>query len=149
MFLKKKGVSPLIATVLLLAFAVALATVIIQLDFLGKCKLSDVHISELKNGAPRICYNENAKTIELFMMNEDKKDIVGFKIRASGMRDTLNIESIPIALGQNEEKKLSFNYDIETYGKIVELKILPQVNSSNRIEECEIKDEVTSIPVCS
>ncbi len=146
---KKKGVSPLIATVLLLAFAVALATVVIQLEPFGKCKLTNVQISKLSNGQPRICFNEKTKTVEFFVTNGDKKAIIGFKIRASGIRDTLNIGNIPITLGQNEEKKVTFNYDVDTYGKIVELKIIPLINVSNRPMDCEIKGEITSIPLCS
>jgi len=144
----KKGVSPLIATVLLLAFAVALSTVIIQIYPAGTCKLSGVNPS-IVGSTQRICFNNVSKEVEVFIENKDKLDVVGFKIKASGSRDTLNIEHIALRLNQNEEKKLKFGYDELTFGKIVGLEIFPQVNKSNSIEDCEMKDNIIQIPLCS
>jgi len=143
----KKGVSPLIATVLLLAFAVALATVVINIYPSGKCNLADVGIATI-NGKQRICYDESSKDIKVFMENKGKNDILGFKIRVSGETDTLNIEHISLKLQQNEEKKMTFEYDVDTYGQILDLEIFPMVNVSGRPIECELKKPVSSVPIC-
>jgi len=61
---QKKGVSPLIATVLLLAFTVSLITVVIQLNpFSDVCSELDLKIKE------NICFNNNAKEIQMKLIN--------------------------------------------------------------------------------
>jgi len=143
----KKGVSPLIATVLLLAFAVALATVIVQIYPSGECNLKGVQVSSV-NGAQRICFNQANKEVEMFIENMDKKDIIGFKIKAAGELEVLNIEHIPLRVKQKEEKKLRFAYDDLTYGKIVSLEVFPQINKSNQPHDCEMSGSIVSIPLC-
>jgi len=142
----KKGVSPLIATVLLLAFAVALATVIIQLEPFNKC-VSKVNV-KTNNGVQRICYNVDSGQIELFIVNNDKKEVNGFKVIVSATKEPLNIGRIALNIGQNEEGKLRFDFDPEKHGEIMGIKIFPQINRSNRIEECEMPDEILSVPLC-
>jgi len=145
--MEKKGVSPLIATVLLLAFAVALATVIIQLEPFGKCSLTSVDVSRI-NEVPRVCFNEGKGDIEVFIENKDKKNVVGFRVQASGSNNTLNIENIDLQIGQNQEEKLIIQYDLINYGKLVGLKLYPKINSSNRIQECKIKEDIVAFPSC-
>jgi len=140
--LTKKGVSPLIATVLLLAFAVALATVIIQIDWFEDC---NVEIDSV-NGQQRICYNENTKMIEVFINNNDKKNIAKFKITASGS-EVLNSEHA-LNIGSNEQGKLLVEYDKESYGELVKLNIYPIMNVSNDMKKCELSEEITVIPLC-
>jgi len=142
----KKGVSPLIATVLLLAFAVALATVIIQLEPFSKC-VSKVNIKTI-DGKQRICYNEDSGQIEVFVVNNDKKAVTGFKVTVSATKEPLNIGSIALHIGQNDEGKLRFPFDPETHGEIVGINLFPQINASNRIEECQMSDEILSVPIC-
>jgi flagellin-like protein len=144
---QKKGVSPLIATVLLLAFAVALATVIINLDPFGMCNLKNTEISKI-NDNQRVCYNNKTQEIELFITNGDKKNIIGFQIKASGEKNTLNIEDAEIMINQNEEKKLSIEFPFENYGKPVGLELHPWINSSNRRIKCNLNEEVFAIPDC-
>ncbi len=144
----KKGVSPLIATVLLLAFAVALATVIIQIYPASTCKLSQVYISVL-GGSERICYDGEKGEISAFITNEGKDPLVGFKIRASGELDTLNIGKIPLKIDPKGEKKLVFDYNTEKYGKLLSLEIFPLANMTGTIEECEMKTDISSVPACS
>ena len=144
----KKGVNPLIATVLLLAFAVALATVLVSLEPLG-CKMKGVTIAEFNNGQQRICYDTDTSTIQAFILNQEEDTVTGLKIRVSGMKNTKNIEHLPVELGQNTEAKVSFDYDVEEYGKIVDLAILAQVNQSGRVKECKIGSQVQEITSCT
>jgi len=97
----KKGVSPLIATVLLLAFAVALATVIIQLEPFGKCTMDDVKFDRDGSGQPIVCYDKSANEINAFIFNNDEAAISGFRVTITGTRDTVNIASIEQPVGKN------------------------------------------------
>jgi flagellin-like protein len=142
----KRGVSPLIATVLLLAFAVALATVIIQLDPFRGCTINAHIQGDAAN--KRICYDEKSGEIVAFIVNEDeKRNIVGFKVTISGENDVKN-EDIMEPLLTRETKKIATRYDVPTYGKIIELSITPMVNVSNNVKLCSMRDKITSIPPC-
>ena len=141
--LGKKGVSPLIATVLLLAFAVALATVFIQIDWFESC---NVEIDKI-NGQQRVCYNNQTKNIELFINNKDSNNVVRFKITASGNNGVKNSEHA-LNIGSKEQDKLFIEYDPESYGELVKINIFPMMNVSNKIKECELKEEITMIPLC-
>ncbi len=141
--LSKKGVSPLIATVLLLAFAVALATVIIQLQPFGKC---NVQIDKVNN-KQRVCYNDQTKEIEIFINNKENNNIARFKTTASGQNNVLNSE-YAMSIGPKEQGKLLISYDPDRYGKLVKLNIYPMINSSGKLQECDMNEEITSIPIC-
>jgi flagellin-like protein len=141
--LQKKGVSPLIATVLLLAFAVALATVIIQLRPFDNC---NVQLDKL-NGKQRVCYNEQTKEIELFIDNKDSNSIAKFKTTASGERNAVNSE-YDLSIGPREQGKLMISYDPAKYGRLVKLSVYPIMNVSGKLQECDLNEEIASIPIC-
>jgi flagellin-like protein len=143
----KKGVSPLIATVLLLAFAVALATVIMQINFFGGCS-SKVQISSINN-VKRICYDEGAGEIIMFIRNDDTaRSIFSFKMTISGQDGSENPE-ISQSIGPQKEEKIVVPYDSKVSGSILKVTISPQVNISNRPEACDMPDEIGPIPACS
>jgi flagellin-like protein len=145
--LGKRGVSPLIAIVLLLAFAVALATIIGQLNLFGKCELAGLQVLKYQD-TQRICYNQKTQEIEIFLENKDKRDIVGFRVTVTGKNKPLNIEHLDVPIHRNEQEKLVFKYDRNIYGDILGLSIYPKINKSSSIEECEISDEIQEIPYC-
>lgn len=147
--MSKKGVSPLIATVLLLAFAVALATLIIQLKPFSKCVLKDTTIKKDADGGQRVCYDEKSEKIQIFIENSEDELITGFKITVSGEDSPLNIGRLPLELGPNEEGKLAFAYDKEEHGEVLGIKLFPQINKSSRIQECSIKEEIGTVNPCS
>jgi flagellin-like protein len=147
MHLGKKGVSPLIATVLLLAFAVALATVIIQLDPFTGCTIN-AHIQG-DASSKRICFDEKTNEIVAFIVNEDEnRNIVGFKVSISGEKDVKN-EDIMEPILTRETKKISPSYDLATFGRIIDFQITPMINVSNNIKLCNMKEKITSIPPCA
>jgi flagellin-like protein len=145
--LNKRGVSPLIATVLLLAFAVALATVVIQLDpFTGKCSNVDIKISEI-DGSKRVCYDEQDKQLSVYLVNSEYF-IESIKVSISGTEDVLNIDDLGVSIGKNTVQKINIPYDISVYGKIVDIIITPRVNVTYAVVECPIKDKIESIGPC-
>ena len=125
---KKRGVSPLIATVLLLAFAVALAVVIIQFP------LTNPKLDVVLAGERPICYDNNSESIELFLKNQEKrKNVIGLLFVVCGSEDCLN-KHVPIGLEVNEQKKIEFGYNIRVYGNISTIKIYSKINESGSIK---------------
>lgn len=80
----KKGVSPLIATVLLIAFAVSLGAVIMNLgiNLASPCDSAQIKFFE-NRGEPKVCYNAQTNTIEVTITNIGA-DIKGFRVSAVG-----------------------------------------------------------------
>ncbi len=138
----KKGVSPLIATVLLVAFAVALATVIIQLEPMDRCPGVDVGFSEI-SGHKRIYLDEANKEIVFFIENNGKA-ISGFRIVAEGVRDVVN-KDIKKAVGEKKNAKINFSYDPEKNGYPMKLVVTPQIEDKGTIKDCSPMDEVLEI----
>lgn len=137
----------MIATVLLLAFAVALATVIIQLDPFRGCSVN-AHL-QYENGVKRICYDDKNSQIVAFIVNDDeKRNIIGFKVTISGENDVRN-EDIMEPVLIRETKKITPKYSYATYGKIVSLSITPVINVSDNPKLCPMKERITEIPPCS
>ncbi len=130
----KKGVSPLIATILLLAFAVALATVIFQLDF-DSCSNSTVRYS-IRNGQPRVCYEKASKSVLAFVSSEETY-VSGFKAIIEGENDVM-YKSINLTMRPNMIKKITIPYDKGYYGNIVSFRLIPKVKLGNEKRECPI-----------
>jgi flagellin-like protein len=144
--MEKKGVSPLIATVLLLAFAVALATVIININPFGGCT-AKVQISKL-NGLDRICYQESTGMLEMFVSNEDQnRGIAGFIVRISGEANSENPESTQV-VEPLREQRITVPYDLKNSGNILQIKVSAKVNLSNRIQACDMATVAGPIPNC-
>jgi flagellin-like protein len=144
-FIGKKAISPLIATVLLLAFVVALSTVIIQINpFKKDCGDANIKIGEL-NGIKMICYNEQEKKITFDIVNS-QYPINSIKVSVSGANKVLNINNLGVTVPINIIQKISIPYDFKSYGSISSILITPRVNISNNILECPIKDTLTIVP---
>lgn len=82
--MNKRGVSPLIATVLLIAFAVSMGAVIMNLgaNLANPCEKVEVEIFTVDE-QPLVCFNRENKVAEITINNLG--DIVdGFKITATG-----------------------------------------------------------------
>ncbi len=168
MFFNKKGVSPLIATVLLIAFAVALGAVVMNWgkDFVtskmdSADKLSNIDLScsneinlaiKTINDQSTLCYNNGTvKNITFMLQNTGTKDIDGIKIvvmDASG--DNINITtntSFVISAGSIKKGVIPVNdFSISQIEFIPMMKIggerTAQLCAKNSLIE-------TSVPDCS
>ena len=80
----RKGISPLIATVLLIAFAVAIATMIMNigggiLKSSGDCKDVKIEVQTI-NGKPLFCYDTLNSNINIMLKNTGTTDIDKLKL---------------------------------------------------------------------
>ncbi len=147
MFRSKRGVSPLIATVLLIAFAVALGAVVMnwgrtyvedtaslareKSDTEIQCS-SDVQLSFLKvRGIKRVCYEYDTKTyINFTVENTGKLDIVGLEITIVGGKD-INTTSIDLKSMNMTLKRARFyrneSVDMGDLGVPEQIRIVPEI----------------------
>lgn len=147
----KKGVSPLIATVLLIAFAVALGAVVMnwgktyvedQADRVGKrsdsqitCSM-DVQLNWYKrNNIDQVCYGSNY--VFFTIDNKGNIDVEDLKLIVDGETDIFVNESlINETFKKAYIKRFNITYDNSTYGAIQQVRIVPTVNIKGDILVC-------------
>jgi flagellin-like protein len=132
-FNSKRGVSPLIATVLLIAFAVALGAVVMnwgraQLDpgqqNQGSCPSVDIAIERIGE-RPNVCYSTSGDNLVSFLLrNNGNIAVTKFRITLiSEQQDTYNH-----VLNQNiepgETNRMQLNHP-SNFGKIQKIRITP------------------------
>jgi flagellin-like protein len=169
MFSSRKAVSPLIATVLLIAFAVALGAVVMNW---GRGYVEDtaniarersdtevtcttevgMAIVEI-DSVPQVCYNDTGganNTLEFIIENKKEKTIEKVQVRMIGA--TTRVPLI-VDLGDNSNmttntaKYLNISYVEATYGIPQQLKLTPYIKvganevgcAGNSVTETDIK----------
>jgi flagellin-like protein len=145
-FWKKRGVSPLIATVLLISFAVALGSVVLnwgrnlEISKPGDlCTGVELKIREI--GDAQICYfgSGTESHIKFILDNVGKKDIDGIGIWITGEKGTslLDYNEFLIKKGELLDVKDSIvKYDFKQYGQIRHVQFFPKVKNGNSVEIC-------------
>src|SRR3989339_1260455 len=159
-FVSKKGVSPLIATILLIAFAVALGSVVMNWGLnlnLGKsgdvCRNVEVKIRDIE--ASEVCFGGFGANgyINFVIDNTGWEDISGLAIWIGGDKGTklFDLDDVLIKKGSLYDKKdKGISYDFITYGSIKQVQFIPKVKTGQTTEICPknaIKAE--KIGVCS
>lgn len=142
----KKGVSPLIATILLIAFAVALGSVVmnwgLSLD-LGKSKDScrNVEIKIRNIDIAELCFGGFGKNgyINFIIDNTGGMDISGLAIWIVGDKGTrfFDLDSILIKKGSLYDKKdKEVSYDFTEFGNMQQIQFIPKIKAGNTMEIC-------------
>ncbi|MFH1408798.1 MAG: archaellin/type IV pilin N-terminal domain-containing protein [Nanoarchaeota archaeon] len=145
----KRGVSPLIATVLLIAFAVALGAVVmswgrgyVNEQAKGVSESSDRDITCTTD--VRLDWYERSRTKQVcfgdgfvwFMIeNGPVKDIVDLRLIIDGDKDVFTNESIlNQTFAKADIKRFNISYDNATYGAVRQINIYPTVDiNGNRV----------------
>ena len=142
----KRGVSPLIATVLLISFAVALGSVVLNwgrnLDIAkpgGTCSGVSIKIRSIADA--EVCYSGSGSStyIKFIIDNIGSVDIDGLGIWIIGERGTklLDFNNMSILKGQLlDVKDKSIVYDSGTYGAIKSIQFFPKVMGADALEIC-------------
>ena len=158
-FNSKKGVSPLIATILLIAFAVALGSVIMNWGLnlnLGKpadkCDNVAIKIRNIDNS--EVCYGGSGKGgyINFVLDNTGSVDISGITILAIGEKGTMLFElQKTIKIGSLFDKKdREISYDFDAYGSIKQVQFIPKVTANQETDVCtKSLAEAEKIGACS
>jgi len=142
----KKAVSPLIATILLISFAVALGSVVLNWgrnlevpDKNDECGSVSLKLRNL--GSNEVCFiqADNKAFLNFVLENEGSSVISGLGVWIVGQKGTRLMEmdsfSIPPAsrLDINDQ---SVAYDIGTYGQIKQIQFIPKVRKNEAIDIC-------------
>lgn len=155
---RKKAVSPLIATVLLIAFAVALGAVVMnwgKAQFVepvvaeGVCGEISFKIEKI-DGKPNVCYSTTkSNTVNIIATNDGSRGIMNFKITYMSKSGEPFNEVIDKSLLSSETKKIEAEYPAE-FGVLSKLKITPVVFDETGSEViCTLfKSEFNSIHEC-
>lgn len=142
----KRGVSPLIATVLLIAFAVALGAVVMnwgrgfvqqqtsEAEKTTQTKLGcslkvNLKVAEIDD-TPQLCYGGSGDVgyIELRLNNEDETNPVkALSISVAGDKSTYNNDSINTSIPVGLSAFLNLSYSYTSYGKIKNVRIVPHI----------------------
>ena len=145
-FFNKRGVSPLIATVLLISFAIALGAVVMNwgrnLDISkpgDECASVAIKIRETANY--QVCYSGSGKNsyINSIIDNVGNIDIDGMGIWIVGEKGTKLLDSNEFSIKKNtllDIKEKSVGYDFDEYGSIKHVQFIPKVKIEDSIEIC-------------
>ena len=134
--MNKRGVSPLIATVLLIAFAVSLGAVVMnwtsaELEIAssgGSSLCSDVSVQVLNKGSGKaICLDRDARKIIIDIENGPVR-IDGFRLSyLSSVSDFIDFRR---RIEAGVLSKVELDYDPVLYGELRNVKIVPIVRDS-------------------
>ena len=154
----KKGVSPLIATILLIAFAVALGSVImnwgLNLNFgkpADKCSSVAIKIRDTDNF--EVCYGGAGKDgyINFILDNVGIVDINGLTILIVGEKGTRLFElQKTIKKGTLFDKKdKEISYDSAMYGNVKQVQFIPKIVLNQETNICAKNSvEADKIGIC-
>jgi len=142
----KRAVSPLIATVLLIAFAVALGAVVMNwgktyvettAEQVGQKSSTDINCEmntdltlKMLRGDPQICYNNGSNMIINFMLeNKGSIDIEKLQMTVIGNKEVFSetIQNSKIITGGT--RKISRNYTYSEYGDIDVIEFTPLIKT--------------------
>ena len=139
----KKGISPLIATVLLISFAVSLGAVVMnwgskiqisEQNVTAQCGNAYIDFFVLPSGKPDICIDGNQILMTVEAMSGKIKDL---KIVLNGEKDVISKEKLlekPIKEGSSA--RITINYQKQKYGNLKAIKIYPIIGNSEKLKTC-------------
>ncbi len=129
----KKGISPLLATVMLLVLAVGLGVIVMNwgrasLEAGAECSVRiGVRLVEVE-GVPQICYSGSGEDGELSFIIENgpNADVSQIQMRIIGSKKvyTTDLAESSIKKGYPLMKKLPYNFDL--FGDIKQIKLTPK-----------------------
>jgi flagellin-like protein len=141
----KKGVSPLIATVLLIAFAVALGAVVMnwgseyvrsqatstgqKSDVKIKCAQDvDLSIVDISN-TPKLCYNNETsyERIDFILSNDGNVQVESLKVTVISNVSAVVSGIVNATIPVGDTVFLNVSYDANTNGEPKEFRVLPQI----------------------
>ncbi len=174
MFGSRKAVSPLIATVLLIAFAVALGAVVMnwgrgyvedtaniareRSDTEVTCASEvDVDIVEI-DSVPQICYNASFTldntSVEFIAENKQSRDVEWIQVRLIGTATrvplTMDLSTQASNLTTNQAKLMNISFETATFGTPQQIKLTPYIKVGASEVACPSSAETaTNIKPCS
>jgi len=144
---RKKGVSPLIATVLLISFAVALASVVMNWGTNLPLKNEEDVCSEINlrikpiNGLDA-CYKVEGENLLLSftLQNLGDRDVDGIGIRIDGEKSDRFVDFNDIGVPNHDRLEiidLEIQYSLDNYGEIQDINFIPKMKRGSILERCD------------
>jgi flagellin-like protein len=142
--MNRRAISPLIATVLLLAFAVALGTMVVSyiLEATHSTPCDDVAIGVDGTGA---CYQNNR--VSFVVVNRGQTPLVAVKVRALNANDNIYEEQLATALGPASAAKVDFPYSTINPASVT-LTLVPIVKSGETDVFCTQQEAKVPLRAC-
>ncbi|MCA9478101.1 MAG: hypothetical protein KC535_03065 [Nanoarchaeota archaeon] len=147
-FSSKRGMSPLIATVLLIAFAVAMGAMImnwsagIEGEGEGMPNYCEGISISTNQGA---CFSNNAISFNVVNNGDQKVDGILLSSLADGTSIDIKIKDTALIKGENIDKNVPYLYS----GGSVELEFVPLVVENGEVVECRNGGfSQTELPTC-
>ncbi len=156
MIQNKKGISPLIATVLLIGFAIAIA-ILIWMWYGNIVNERTAKISAQGNGeiicSSQINYNIKSVCISddnIIVKIENKgADINNFKITLTGDSSKIDTINVGTSIAKTQTKEISAYMNTIKIGAVKKVSIIPVVNIQGLDSAClQKKQESTNIKPC-
>ncbi len=151
--MNKKGISPLIATVLLISFSVALGTMVMSIgrqvaDTRGECEGVILEIQQLNNKAV-LCYNSFESRINIILKNVGSTEVNGLKMRIIDSDEKIkevNISNSKILVGGIFKRDIPYDN-----GKGFYIEFIPSVmEETGEVIYCPGKSvSIDGVPLCS
>ncbi len=148
---ERKAMSPLIATVLLIAFIVAFTALIISAISLltgGRHACDKTAISMGQEEAPTVCLDEATGQLHMAIKNTGSAAITGFAVTAAGETATVE-EELAATLNKDASDEYTVSYPAAN-GALKELTIIPLLGKDEKeaCKELAIKVAGGKIPRC-
>jgi len=145
LFASRRGVSPLIATVLLIAFAVALGAVVMQVgsSLVGSDCGAEVQLSV--TGTP--CYSPSG--VKLSLKNSGSTPLDGFSVWIYGSKEGIKTKSLDEMINAGSSVNAEIDYDSDTFGTVKSVEVIPKIKKDNEYISCDAaKIQLSQVSRC-
>jgi flagellin-like protein len=142
--MNRKGISPLIATILLIAFAVALGSVVYTYfillvdggDALQGCARF-ISLSSTPDRAGEYVYDYDATSgIRISIFNNGPSELKAITYVVEGTKEHLSAEKQPITLSPGTSSWFTIPYDMNEYGSIMRIVLTPHYQNTGELRVC-------------
>jgi len=139
----KKAMSPLLATVLIIAAIVAVGALLTSFTVsLGECGKVFVKFATIEN-VPKVCYNTETQSVESTIENGPKQQVEKWRITLQGTRDVDNSD-LDEKFGKSVSKKIIIPYDTAKLGKLEKLKMVPIIFDDGEEIICPVSKNIVA-----
>lgn len=127
-----KGISPLIATLLLIGLAVVLGLLVInfgraQIEVAAQCSVKIGMEPVVINDQRQVCVDEEEEVIRFTVKNGKQLPIRELQVRGVGSNDAFIRTLESSGINRSGALVKEFSYDKNRYGSIKQLKIIPRI----------------------
>ena len=134
----KRGVSPLVATILLIAFAVALGAVIMQF---GEAAVRGICGSNIQLQATACASGTDTTTIKFTIANKGSEDLSAVKVEAQGASSS-NTKEYAVKIPARTGRESSIPFSAAIFGELKGMKFTPVVDTTACDENAEYLPKV-------